>query len=170
MCRSVFGWLDFTAGVCPPLGGLGQFLGFAHGPVVVNFSMEAAAEEVVAWANLHAAEAEDALVLVVVEFCGGDPGCFAATAAAFARVGLPAPNCSLTTNMTLGDAMQLGSLAGGGHALALMACPSAPVNTYNDRLSCTGFINITEGEVCRVGRIPCARLFLSFFLRCRVLL
>ena len=124
------------------------FLGFAHGPVFIAHAMRAAAAEVAAWADAHAAEAEDALALLVVADCGGD--CAAAAAAAFAAEGVPvlqgADGCAAASDLTLGAAMAAAAMPGGGHALALLACPSAPVNTYDDRLSCTGFFNVSEGE------------------------
>lgn len=109
--------------------------------------MQSAAEEVVTWANAHAADAEDSLVLLIVADCNGQP-CWDAATEAFAAVGLPVlsgdAGCAQASNFTLGAAMAAAALPGGGHALALMSCPSAPVNTYDDRCSCTGFFNITE--------------------------
>lgn len=125
----------------------GGVLGFAHGPVFVNHSMESAAAEVVAWAGMHANEAEDALVLLIVADCNGQ-ACWDAATAAFDAVGLPVlsgdAGCATASNLTLGAAMVAAALPSGGHALALMNCPSAPVQTYDDRCSCTGFFNITE--------------------------
>lgn len=124
------------------------FLGFAHGPVFVNHSMEAAALEVVAWANAHAAEAEDALAILNVADCNGD-ACNAAAEAAFNAVGLPyltGDGCTAASDFTLSTAMAAAALAGGGHAIALINCPSAPIATYDDRLSCTGFFNVSQGE------------------------
>lgn len=125
----------------------GDTLGFAHGPVFVNHSMESAAAEVVAWADAHASEAEDALVLLIVADCNGQ-ACWDAASAAFGAVGLPVlsgdAGCATASNLTLGAAMTAAALPGGGHALALMNCPAAPVQTYDDRCSCTGFYNISE--------------------------
>jgi len=124
-------------------------LGFAHGPEFVNHSMAAAAREVAAWARSHAAEEEDALVLLIVADCNG-AACDAAAAAAFAAAGIPllagAEGCAVASDLTLGAAVAAGALAGGGAALAIANCPGAPENTYDDRLSCTGFLNVTEGE------------------------
>ena len=134
----------------------GSFLGFAHGPIFVNFSMLAAAEEVVAWANAHAAGAEDALVLLNVADCDG--ACEAAALAAFAAAGLPAVSgagCVAASDYTLGAAFAAAALAGGGHALALVNCPGAPINTYDDRLSCTGFFNVTQGEAFEAAVSAC---------------
>jgi hypothetical protein len=133
----------------------GGTLGFAHGPVFINHSMAAAAAEVVAWASAHAAEAEDALVLLVVADCNGD-ACNAASLAAFAAAGLPAlTSCAAASDLTLSAAMAAGALAGGGHALALVNCPSSPVDTYDDRLSCTGFFNVSQGEAFEAAVAAC---------------
>lgn len=125
-----------------------ETLGFAHGAVFINHSMLAAAEEVVAWANAHASEAEDGLVLLIVADCNGQ-ACWDAATAAFSNAGLPVlagdSGCATASGFTLSAAMAAAALPGGGHALALMNCPSAPVQTYDDRCSCTGFFNITEG-------------------------
>jgi hypothetical protein len=133
-------------------------LGFAHGPLFVNHSMAAAAREVAAWATAHAADAEDALVLLLVADCNG-AGCDAAAAAAFAAAGIPllsgAAGCAAATDLTLAAAMAASALAGGGHALAIANCPSAPLATYDDRLSCTGFTNITEGEAFEAAVSAC---------------
>jgi hypothetical protein len=132
----------------PALSPAGDFLGFAHGPIFVNHSMRDAAAEVVAWANANAAGAEDSLVLLNVADCGG--ACEAAALAAFAAAGLPsmsgAGGCAAASDFTLGAALDAAALAGGGHALALVNCPGAPVNTYDDRRSCTGFFNVSQGE------------------------
>ena len=126
----------------------GGVLGFAHGPVFVNHSMEAAAAEVVAWAGAHT-QAEDDLVLLNVADCNGE-ACTAAALAAFARVGLPAvagaAGCAAASDYTLAAAMAAAALPGGGHALALLDCPGAPAATYDDRRSCTGFFNVSQGE------------------------
>ena len=125
----------------------GESLGFAHGPVFVNHSMQSAAEEVIAWANAHSEEREDGLVILVVADCNGQ-ACWNATSEVFMAVGLPflsgGEGCAMASNLTLGAAMAAAALPGGGYALALMGCPSAPVQTYDDRCSCTGFFNITE--------------------------
>jgi hypothetical protein len=134
----------------------GSFLGFAHGPVFVNHSMEAAAAEVVAWANAHSSEMEDALVLLNVADCSGD--CSAAALAAFSSVGLPAVSgagCAASSDYTLASAMAAALLPGGGHALALVNCPGAPINTYDDRRSCTGFFNVSEGEAFEASVSAC---------------
>ena len=132
----------------PALDAASSALGFAHGPVFVNHSMEAAAREVAAWADAHAAEAEDARVLRVVADCGG--ACADAATAAFGRAGVPVvvgdTACAAASDYTLAAAMAASLLPGGGHALALFSCPQAPTNTYDDRLSCTGFFNVSEGE------------------------
>ena len=120
---------------------------FAHGQEIVNHSMRAAAAEVVAWANAHAADQEDALVLLIVADCNGG-ACNDAAEAAFLAEGLRVQNdCGAASDWTVAAAMSASAMAGGGHAVALMNCPSAPVNTYDDRLSCTGFFNVTAGEV-----------------------
>lgn len=133
-------------------------LGFAHGAVFVNHSMRDAAAEVVAWADAHAAELEDALVLLVVADCNGD-ACNAAAEAAFRAVSMPvlsgAAGCAAASDLTVGAAMAAAALAGGGHALALMNCPGAPVPTYDDRLSCTGFFNVTQGEAFEEAAAEC---------------
>jgi len=132
----------------PSLSADNRTLGFAHGPIFINHSMTSAAAEVVAWANAHAADAEDALVLLIVADCNG-PACTSATAAAFASVGLPLlsgpEGCATASDLTLSAAMAAGALHGGGHALAIADCPSAPTPTYDETLGCTGFINATEG-------------------------
>ena len=135
----------------------GGVLGFAHGPVFINHSMEAAAAEVVAWAGAHAAQAEDALVLLNVADCNSD-ACNAEALAAFARVGLPAvagQGCVAASDYTLGAAMAAAALPGGGHALALLNCPGAPTDTYDDRRSCTGFFNVTQGEAFEAEVAAC---------------
>lgn len=130
----------------PSLGAAG--LGFAHGAIYVNHSMQAAAADVVRWANEHSHDQEDALVILNVADCNGQ-SCINETVAAFAAVGLPVVSgggCSLASDWTLGAAMDAAALPGGGHAVALVNCPQAPVNTYDDRCSCTGFDNIPDGE------------------------
>ena len=129
------------------------FLGFAHGPLFVPHAMEAAAGEVVAWANAHAAEAEDALVLILAADCDGE--CRAAATAAFARAGLPVADCGAAADFTLSAAMAAARLPGGGHAVVLYECAMAPVNTYDDRLSCTGFFNVSEGEAFEAEIAEC---------------
>ena len=123
-------------------------LGFFHGPVFINHSMQAAAQEVVDWANAHASEQEDALVLVMSADCGGD--CAAAAEAAFVAVGMPvlsgADGCAVASDFTLQAAMDAAKLAGGGHAVALINCPSSPTNTYDEDLSCTGFLGLNASE------------------------
>jgi hypothetical protein len=135
-----------------------NFLGFAHGPLFVNFSMAAAAAEVAAWAAAHASEQEDALALIIVADCNG-PACDAAAAAAFAAAGIRvlagADGCAAASDLTLGAAMAAGALPGGGAALAIANCPGAPENTYDDRLSCTGFLNVTEGEAFEAAAAGC---------------
>ena len=134
----------------------GASLGFFHGPIFVNHSMQAAAQEVVDWANAHASSAEDALVILNVADCSGD--CSAAALAAFAAVGLPAvwgAGCDAASDYTLSAAMAAAALPGGGHALALVGCPGAPLNTYDDRRSCTGFYNVSEGEAFEASVAAC---------------
>ena len=123
-------------------------LGFFHGPVFINHSMQAAAQEVVAWANAHSAQQEDALVLVMSADCGGD--CAAAAQAAFLAVGMPVlsgtAGCAVASDFTLQSAMTASQLAGGGHAIALINCPSSSTNTYDPDLSCTGFLGLDASE------------------------
>lgn len=142
---------------------------FAHGPITVPFPMQDAASEVVGWANAHASELEDALVLLIVADCNGD-ACVAAAEAAFTAVGLPVVSgagCTAASDFTVSTAMAAAALAGGGHAIALMNCPGAPVSTYDDRLSCTGFANVTAGEAFEADISACLALpSLSELLAC----
>lgn len=127
---------------------LGGALVFSHGAVYVNHSMEAAAAEVVAWADAHADEREDALVVLIVADCGGGAACVVAAADAFAAVGLPVvqgAGCAAASDWTLAAAMEAAQLPGGGSAVALINCPLGPTNTYDDRWSCTGFFNLSTG-------------------------
>jgi hypothetical protein len=93
------------------------FLGFGHGPVFVGHAMVDAAREVAAWASAHAAEAEDALVLILAADCDG--ACKAAAAAGFAAAGIPvlggSAGCALASDLTVASAMAASQLAGGGH-------------------------------------------------------
>ena len=150
--------------------------GFFHGPIVVNHSMVSAASEVVAWANAHAGEAEDALVLLVVADCTSEdpnvqPACNANAAAAFQSVGVPImvgdAACAAASDWTVGAAMTASALSGGGHAIALIGCPTAHVNTYDDRLSCTGFTNVTQGNAFEAEVSACvAKLSPSELYEC----
>ena len=122
-------------------------LGFAHGPVFINHSMELAAAEVVSWANNHSAEQEDALVVLVVADCNSD-ACVTAANAAFAAVGMPAvggsAGCAAASDYTLSTAMAASALAGGGHAIAIVNCPLAPETSYDEERSCLGFLPASE--------------------------
>ena len=119
-------------------------LGFFHGPVFINHSMSSATQEVIDWANAHAAEQEDALVLIMAVDCGD--ACAAATAAAFQALGVPlltgTEGCATASDLTLQAAMDASKLAGGGHVLATLNCPSSSTNTYDETLSCTGFLGL----------------------------
>ena len=140
----------------PSLSPDGSSLGFAHGSVFVNASMEAAAHEVVVWSNAHAAEEEDGLVLLIVLDCGDN--CNSRTEAALVRAGVrvvSGDGCAIASDYTLGAAMAAAALSGGGHALALVGCPGAPQVTYDDRCSCTGFTNITAGEAFEASAAQC---------------
>lgn len=131
---------------------------FSHGPVTVNHSMSSAAAEVVAWAAEHASEAEDAFVLLIVSHCDSDvPGmtdaqCYAAAADALRAAGLVNvyigdAGCAAASDWTLGAAMKAAALPRGGFAAATVNCPGSDTpNVYDDRLSCTGFINVTQGN------------------------
>jgi hypothetical protein len=130
---------------------------FAHGSVIVNYSMAAAAAEVVAWANAAGTSEDDMVVLEVVDCNGAE--CDSATIAAFKASGIPVftgdAGCALATDWTLGAAMTASELVGGGHAVAVMNCPMSSTPTYNESLSCTGFKNITAGELFETEAMAC---------------
>lgn len=153
-----FDWRPaLNTSVSPPL------LQFHHGPVTVRHSMQAAAAELVAWAaaaaKLPGGGTEDELVILDVWDCVGGSTCFDAAQAAFQAVGIPVfrgeEQCAQASNFTLAQAMEAGALRGGGHAVARFTCPLAPWTTYDDRLSCTGFVNTTAGRVFEAELMQC---------------
>ncbi len=102
--------------------------------------MQAAAADVVRWANENARDQEDSFVILNVADCDGQT-CIDDALAAFKAVGLPTftgAGCDAASDWTIGAAMKASLLSGGGHAVAVVNCPQAPVNTYDDRCSCTG--------------------------------
>jgi hypothetical protein len=64
-------------------------------------------------------------------------------------------DCGAAADFTLSAAMAAARLPGGGHAVVLYECAMAPVNTYDDRLSCTGFFNVSEGEAFEAEIAEC---------------
>ena len=142
---------------------------FAHGSVIVNYSMAAAAAEVVAWAQT-AGDSEDEMVLLIVADCNGAQ-CDSATIEAFEAVGIPVytgeEGCAVANDWTLGTAMTASELHASGHVAAIINCPMSPTPTYNDRLGCTGFINVTEGVIFETEAMACLeKLSLSDSMDC----
>lgn len=138
-----------------------DLLGFAHGSVFINHSMQSAVNEVVTWANEYAKDAEDALVILVVADCNSQE-CNDLAETAFKAEGLPVivgnDACAVASDFTLGSVMSASQLAGGGHAIAIMNCPSSSIPTYDDTLSCTGYSNTTEGAAFESAIEECISL------------
>jgi len=136
-------------------------LGFAHGSIFVNHSMQSAAEEIFQWASDNAAEAEDSLVILVVADCNSQE-CNDLAEAAFKAEGIPVivgdAECAVASDFTLGSVMTASQLSRGGHAIAIMNCPSSSIPTYDDTLSCTGFVNSTEGAAFEAAIEECISL------------
>jgi hypothetical protein len=146
-----------------------NILGFAHGPIFVNHSMQSAAREVVNWANDNASENEDSLVILIVADCNSQE-CNDLAEAAFKAEGIPVmvneTGCAIASDFTLGAVMDASKLVGGGHAIAIMNCPSSSIPTYDETLSCTGYINSTEGAAFNTAIDQCLTLSPSAFLDC----
>ena len=111
-----------------------------------------AAREVVVWANNNQDLAEDGLVVLVVSTYSSPPytndDAVSATVAALEQAGIPtlfgAAGCLVASDLTLGSALDLSLLTGGGHVLALVNCPGSPTPTYNPTLGCSGFLSPQE--------------------------
>lgn len=152
----------------PALGSVNgsALLGFHHGPVFIPHAMADALGEVVAWANERAGDGAEALVVIQLWACDGE-GCDGAAAAVFAAAGVPlysamSPTIACGGNVTVGQAMAAGRLAGGGSVFATSECtgsiPAPFPPTFDDTMECNGFVNASERVAWRADLAACLAL------------
>lgn len=113
-----------------------------HGAVEVGHAMADAAKEMVEWAAANSAD-EDLILLAVTDCEGAD--CYAKAQAVLTDAGVPTHivDCSALQGMTLGKALELSKLPGGGHLLPIYDCVDG---NYHPEVTCSGYTNQDKSE------------------------
>jgi len=124
-----------------------------HGSVEIPKAMKDGVQEMLDWAASHTDD-ED-FVLLYVSHCSGD-GCEDLAKQALIDLGMPKAitDCSELQGMTMGQALELSKLEGGGHILPVFGCTD---ENYHPEVACSGYqsdgVEGTEVEMYDNGPI-----------------
>eukprot|EP01060_Flectonema_neradi_P002046 TRINITY_DN11238_c0_g2_i1.p1 TRINITY_DN11238_c0_g2~~TRINITY_DN11238_c0_g2_i1.p1 ORF type:complete len:302 (+),score=58.33 TRINITY_DN11238_c0_g2_i1:58-963(+) len=99
-----------------------------HGGVDVDYPLETALSEVIAWAGQHPGE----LVIPIIHHCSGD-NCTAASAAVVSKLSIPVGNCSSLEHRTYEETVTEAKMANGGSVMAFFGCSAS---NYDSKITC----------------------------------